>query len=99
MADEMETLSEAIRRLGEQGWDAQLRVRDGSVECSRCGAMALPEDLTVERTLRFEGESDPGDEAVLFAATAPCGHRGTLTATYGPEVPPDESEVIARLPG
>ena len=46
---------------------------------------------------RFEGASDPGDESILFAISMPCGHRGTVPASYGRDTPPDVANVVTRL--
>ena len=42
-----------------------------------------PEDVDVSEVHRFEGASDPADESIQFAISMPCGHRGTLPASYG----------------
>ena len=95
----METLAQATNRLTAAGYDGQFLVRGDRVECRVCNQAFSAEELTVDETVRFEGMSDPSDEAVLFAITAPCGHRGTLVATYGPEMPPEEAAIVSHLSG
>ena len=51
----------------------------------------------VDVVYRLEGPSDPADEAVLFAVTMPCGHRGVFPATYGNDTEPDVVDVVKRL--
>ena len=44
------------------------------------------------------GMSDPDDEAVLFAVTSDCGHKGTLVAAYGPGAPASAPATAPGLP-
>ncbi|MFV0316008.1 MAG: hypothetical protein ACK5O2_03475 [Microthrixaceae bacterium] len=99
MTGEMETLSEATNRLTVAGYQAQFLVRGDRVECHDCDRSFTAEELTVDETVRFEGMSDPGDEAVLFAITDSCGHRGTLVATYGPDMSTEEAALVSHLSG
>ncbi len=50
--------------------DRELVSGGGKLRCAECATGHDPERLTVDRAIRFEGASDPGDEAVLFALTA-----------------------------
>jgi hypothetical protein len=93
----MDTLSDRMRQLRDAGWISDLSVTAGRISCDACGTTADPEDIDVSRVERFEGSSDPGDEMILFAAKMPCGHRGLLTAAYGPAAPPEQTRVLARL--
>jgi hypothetical protein len=97
MTGEMETLAQATSRLEAAGYEAQFLIRGDKVECHRCNCAVTTQQLTVDEIVRFEGMSDPGDESVLFAVSAECGHKGTLTTTYGPDVSPEEVEVISHL--
>lgn len=97
MTGEMETLTQATNRLGVAGYEAQFLIRGDKVECHECNCVVTAEQLTVDETVRFEGMSDPGDESVLFAVTAECGHKGTLTATYGPDMSSEEVEIVSHL--
>lgn len=95
---EMETLTEAIARLERRGFDAELIARPGGLlERDREGAVA-PETLVVEEIVRFEGTSDPQDEAVLFALRSEDDRlRGTFLSTYGPHTGPENAAVLERL--
>ncbi|MEO8265642.1 MAG: hypothetical protein ABI706_09055 [Ilumatobacteraceae bacterium] len=97
MTEPMDTLSERMRQLHDAGWTAQFAVDDGSLTCGNCAARYAAEDVVVDEVYRFEGASDPADESILFAITAPCRHRGTLPATYGPDTPTDVADFVTRL--
>lgn len=97
MADSMDTLVDRMQQLQAAGWVAQFSVSEGAVRCDECGCSASPEEATVDEVFRFEGESDPADESILFAMTMPCEHRGALPATYGKDTAPEIGDVLTRL--
>ncbi len=99
MSDEMETISAAMARLRAAGYQGDWRAVDGHLVCDVCGTMHDPADVTIEEVVRFEGDSNPDDEAVLFALSAPCGDRGLYAAPYGPDVSADDVTVIRALHG
>lgn len=98
----METLRQALARLGGRGYRDSLRatprgfVLTGGGEDG--GPPLAPEELVVEETVRFEGESDPGDQAVLFALRSRDGRiRGTFVSGFGPQTDPIAAELMRRL--
>jgi hypothetical protein len=94
----LETLSEAMARLRARGFVRDFSpVADGRLRCGECGAEFDPADVRIEEIVRFEGISDPGDESILFALAAPCGHNGLYSAAYGPNATPEDVAVVAGL--
>jgi hypothetical protein len=97
---QLESLSHAIERLGGRGFTHDLRVEEGWLLDTATGQRYDPELLGVDEVVRFEGDSDPDEQAVLFALRAPGGQPlGTLTSAFGAGLPPEEGEVIRRLGG
>ena len=94
----METLHEAIARLRELGYTQDWYAEDGSLRCGVCDVAYDPAIVTVDHIVRFEGTSDPGDEAILFALTAECSHRGLYSAAYGADMAPADIAVVRLLP-
>jgi hypothetical protein len=93
----METLSQATARLRSVGYVENWIAADGMLRCFACDATYDPAAVAVDEVVRFEGPSDPGDEAILFALTGPCGHRGQFSAAYGSYGSADDAAVIAAL--
>lgn len=93
----METLHEAIARLERDGFTAAFQA--GTRGCFRiAGHTYRPEDLVVDEIVRFEGMSDPEDEAVLFALrTHDASVKGTFVASYGASMEPDAVAAMRRL--
>jgi hypothetical protein len=94
----METVAEATERLRRDGFDGHwTAVGGGRLRCSECGGEYAADTVTVDEVVRFEGASDPADEAILYALTGPCEHRGIYVAAYGPDASPDDVEAETAL--
>ena len=94
----MGTLSEAIARLQADGYTGNWFARDDhTLECNETGDTIDPVTVTIEHTLRFEGQSDPDDAVILFALSEPGGRRGVYSAPYGSAMPHEDAAVIALM--
>jgi hypothetical protein len=94
----MATVTDATRRLQADGYTGNWYADDhGRLVCGECGAEFDPAEVTVDEVLRFEGQSDPDDEMIVFAVRGPCGHRGVFSAAYGHYMSPEDAAVIAKL--
>lgn len=92
------TLTDALADLRAEGFEADFSVAGRALRCGRCGESHDPGHAEILRTVRFEGASDPDDEAILFGLTcAHCGARGVLVTAYGPLIEEDEAAVIKAL--
>lgn len=93
-----ETVSEAVNELAAMGYGDDLRFDDGVLRCSRCGETHPSQDADVEQVRRFEGQSDPADEAIVLALRCPhCGAGGVLVSPYGPDADPSLAEAFTYL--
>jgi hypothetical protein len=94
----METMLEAIRRLRTAGYQFDLSADvGGRLRCGGCGELVDAHEAIVEETVRFEGTSNPDDQAILSAVLTPCGHRGLFSAAYGLYVSRDAMDVLHAL--
>ncbi|WP_462316963.1 phosphoribosylpyrophosphate synthetase [Marinilabilia sp.] len=81
----MDTLSEAINALNKEGFTEDFRATEECVEALGSKKKFDPEDLTIVRSYRFEGPTDPADEMVCFALKAKDGTMGTLVMSFNSE--------------
>ena len=96
--DSMSTLSDAMRALQADGYTGNwFATEAGTLRCSETGADADPAVVTVDRRMRFEGQSDPDDEVILFALSEPGGRRGLYSAQYGASMPAEDVAMVRRL--
>jgi hypothetical protein len=91
-------LTTAMERLRSHGYTVEFHATDdGRLACPECGTSGDPATMQVDHTGRFEGPSDPGDEAILMALTCQCGARGLYSAAYGPAAPAADAAVLASF--
>jgi hypothetical protein len=94
------TITEVIAQLEARGFTGNFSVAtdEPAVVCGRCGYRLAPADAEVVELYRFEGASDPGEEAIVVALRCrPCGHQGTLVSSYGAGIDAVEAEALAQL--
>ena len=90
MTDSPDTVTEALVLLGEQGYTEDFNLHGSATTCPKCGNRHGFTDGLVEQQFRFEGDSDPGDEAIVFGIRCPtCGASGVLVSAYGPDADTD----------
>ena len=95
-----ETLSDAIRRLSDRGFSHDLRAEHGRLRDLATGEFHDPELLEIDELVRFEGESDPDEQAVLFALRSARGTPlGTYSTVFGAAMPPEDGAVVRKLAG
>jgi len=90
MGDAPETVTEALTLLAAEGYSEDFNLGGGSTVCPRCGVACALDGGVIERQFRYEGDSDPGDEAIVLGIRCQsCGLRGVLVSAYGPNADPD----------
>lgn len=78
----MNTLSEVMEMLADRGYDNEMTFSDqGHME--GMGKTYRPEDLTLIRTYRFEGLSDPADNTALYLLADSDHEVGYIMDIYG----------------
>jgi hypothetical protein len=88
-----------IEALRTRGYGADFSVtRAGELRCETCGHTHRPSDAVIESTARFEGASNPDDQAMVFGLRCEaCGLRGVLVTAYGPTATSEEAAVVTTL--
>ncbi len=67
------TVSKALKELAEKGYTVDYNLQEDKIINS-------PEDFTIQEIYRYEGETDPGDEATVFGIKSSSGALGTFVA-------------------
>src|SRR5688572_32523045 len=90
-----ESFSGAIQRLGQGGFTHGLMADGGRLRDLVTGDSFAPEALAIDEVVRFEGESDPDEQAILFALRSPQRDAlGTYSAVFGPVMPPEDGDIV-----
>ncbi|MGE5432123.1 MAG: hypothetical protein ACM3QX_13660 [Syntrophomonadaceae bacterium] len=81
--EHMYTLSETINHLRDKGYTKDFQMTDLGMACKETQEVFKPEELTIERVYRFEGESNPDDMSALYLMKAKNGTKGLFVDAYG----------------
>ena len=93
-----ETVSAAITQLAAEGYTVDFSRRAHGLHCPACGEGHPAEAAQVEKVYRYEGASDPDDQAIVLGLRCPgCGAKGVLVSGYGPSTDPNEIAFILSL--
>jgi len=92
------SLVDTIAQFRSQGYGGDFTIKDGALRCPSCGRSHRANAAVIVDVARFEGVSDPDDEAALFGLRCPhCGALGVLVTAYGPTVDADTEAVLSEL--
>jgi hypothetical protein len=93
------TVVEEIGALRARGYTADFRVTvEGLLRCDACDHTITPAEALIESTARFEGPSNPDDQAIVLGLYCEgCAIRGVLVAAYGPTASAQEAAVLTGL--
>jgi len=77
------SLSVAIRKLQEEGYTEDFNLCNAGVENKTKKKVHTASELNVVKYYRFEGESNPDDNTVLYVIETASGDKGLLLDAYG----------------
>lgn len=80
----LRSLSEAIESVKKDGYTINFMANEEGLLNLDTNQIYKPTDVKISNFYRFEGESDPGDNSILYAIETNQGDKGILTDSYGP---------------
>ena len=84
------TVSKALEELKEKGYSVDYNLQEDKIINS-------PQDFTIEHIYRYEGESDPGDEATVYGIKSSSGEKGTYVAGLSADTENSAAIVLNEL--
>lgn len=94
----MLTVTEVLQKLKEEGYTIDFNVNDNCIVCHGNSLKINPEDFVVDNHYRFEGATDPGDEAIVYAISSSKHNlKGILINGYGISSDPATDKIVASL--
>ena len=94
----LNTVTEVLEKLKKDGSTIDFNLRTNCLECADNSLQIHPEDFVVDKFYRFEGESDPGDEAIVYAISSTKHNlKGTLVNSYGTYADDITEELVHAL--
>jgi hypothetical protein len=94
---EYETVSEAVRGLRERGYRIDFNLGKESLDCYLTPLSLRADEFEIAEVYRFEGNSDPADEAVVYAIEGKHGQKGILVNGFGPSSEAVGDELVQKL--
>ncbi len=92
------TLSETINGLINVGYIHDFNIEEECLVCHETKMTLSPDEFQIDKVYRFEGESNPDDQSILYAISAPkFALKGTLVNGYGISSDEKTSKLIERL--
>lgn len=90
-----DTVTAAIEDLRKRGYTADFNLLFDSIHAK--DTKVHPSDFEITETYRFEGDTDPGDEAVVYAIETTSGIKGVLMYGYGVYSEDMSEDMIRKL--
>ena len=78
-----QTVSIATDELRKKGFDADFVLEEGKMRCTETGKKYAPKNMLIMEFHRFEGDSDPGDNSIVYAVRCHDGLKGAIVSAYG----------------
>jgi hypothetical protein len=90
-----DTVTAAVNGLKQRGYKLDFNLSENCLICNDTKLNA--EDFEITEIYRFEGNSDPADEAVVYAIESKKGDKGVLVNGYGPSSNEMSSDIAKKL--
>lgn len=84
------TVTKALEELTAKGYTVDYNLQEDKIINS-------PEDFTIQEIYRYEGETDPGDEATVFGIKSSAGEKGTFVAGLNAYTENSAAQVLNEL--
>jgi hypothetical protein len=75
--------ADALADLRKRGYDADFETESFCLYCGDLDLRLNEEEFHVDETYRFEGDSNPEDNAVVYAMSSSTGVKGTIVDEQG----------------
>ncbi|MEP2670256.1 MAG: phosphoribosylpyrophosphate synthetase [Cyclobacteriaceae bacterium] len=95
-----ETLSEALNDLTLRGYtlDFVLHTEKDCLICRKTTRQLSSDDFEIDEFYRFEGDTDPGDEMVVYAlSSSKYNVKGVVVNAFGVYADETTSKIVEKL--
>ena len=89
------TISEAIKAFRERGFILDFNSSENCLICD--DQQFMPEDFEIVDVFRYEGNTDPADEAAVYAIQSKSNQKGILVTGYGASSDSMSSELLTKF--
>lgn len=93
----MKSLALVTNKMVLDGYDDDFKISEKGLRSLKTEKVYQPEDVNVVNFFRFEGQSDPNDNTILYVIETSDGLKGTLVDAYGPYADRRLSEFMQQV--
>ncbi|MCC9070801.1 hypothetical protein LNQ49_04220 [Flavobacterium sp. F-65] len=84
------TVSKALDQLNEKGFTYDFNLNEDVIKKN-------PEKFEIVHVYRYEGDSDPGDEAVVYGIKSTSGKKGVYVAGFSANSDSETAKILSDL--
>lgn len=84
------TVIEALKILKEKGYTHDYNINDKEI-------IDNPEDFTIEEIYRYEGETNPDDESMVYGIKSKSGKKGVYVSGFAANSISDAARILIDL--
>lgn len=93
-----DTVVGALNGLKARGYATNFNIAFDKLMCSEDKTCLNPNEFEIVEVYRFEGNSNPADEDVVYAVESITGNiKGVITSAYGLYADTASAEMISKL--
>ena len=93
-----DTVTGAIDGLRKKGYTLDFNLAFDKLVCTQNNECLNPSEFEITETYRFEGESNPSDEDVVYAIESKDKNlKGVLTSAYGMYADTVDTDMLKKL--
>jgi len=92
-----DTVAEAVNGLKQRGYTIDFNLETDRIHCPATPLSLKPSEFEIAEVYRFEGDSDPADEAIVYAIESRHGQKGILVNGFGISADHVGEEMVKKL--
>lgn len=93
-----DTVTQALYDLKLRGFTTDFNIAFDKLICHQTKVCLNPNKFEITEVYRFEGDTDPGDENVVYAVESKDGLvKGTFTSAFGTYAESVSAEMIQKI--
>ena len=92
-----DTVSEAVNGLKKRGFTSDYNLSAEGLVCPGLSEPLKASEFEIAEVYRFEGDSNPDDEAVVYAIKSKHGQDGVLVNGFGVSADPLNDDLLKKL--
>lgn len=93
-----DTVTDALKDLKARGFSVDFNIAFDKIICSKNETSLNPHEFEIVEVYRFEGDTNPDDEDVVYAIESKDGKiKGSMTSAFGMYAESISTEMIKKL--